>query len=115
MISFACKDIELMEIVRCSFDLNKTDYTVFNFLMGINNELAISEIASKLKLERSGVQKSIKTLLNQDLVMRRQLNLDHGGYKFRYSIKDKELVKKRMMVIIDGWHSKVKDAIKHWN
>ena len=33
MISFACKDIDKEELIRCSFELNKTEYKLLMFLM----------------------------------------------------------------------------------
>ncbi|MFH1590192.1 MAG: helix-turn-helix domain-containing protein [archaeon] len=115
MISFACKDIELSELIRCSFNLNKTDYTVFDFFIKNNKEFSVSEVSKKLKLERSSVQKAIKNLVERNLVQRWQINLMKGGYSFLYSIKDKEKVKEDIITIIDSWHKKVKEAINNWN
>ena len=115
MISFACKEISLQEIITCSFELNKTDYKVFDFLMRNEGAFLINYIADKLELERSGVQKAIQRLVDKSLVERKQINLQKGGYKFYYSIKDKEEIKRRVEEIIDGWHHKVKEEIKKWN
>jgi|FLOH01.1.fsa_nt_gi predicted transcriptional regulator len=112
MISFACKSIEIKDLIKCSFDLNKTDYTLFEFLITHKGEFAVGDINNILKLERSTIQKAIKTLLARDLVIRRQVNFGQGGYQFYYSIKDKEAVKERIIAIIDGWQKKAKDAIK---
>jgi len=114
MISFACKDILLEDLIKCSFDLTKTDYSVFMFLIENPGEFPVGDLGKIMKLERSTVQKAIKTLVARNLVARRQVNLGGGGYQFYYSVKDKEKIKKRINIIIDGWHSKVKDAIKKW-
>jgi len=114
MISFACKEIELKDLIKCSFDLNKTDYVVFDFMMKEEKEFSINEVAEILKFERSSVQKAIQTLVSRDLIFRRQINLEQGGYKFVYSINDKENIKKRIEQIINGWHKKVKEAISSW-
>ncbi|MBU1854349.1 MAG: MarR family transcriptional regulator [Nanoarchaeota archaeon] len=114
MISFACKEIQLKDIIKCSFDLKKTDYIIFNFLMNSDSELSITDIAKKLKLERSGVQKAIQNLVVRELVLRRQVNLDNGGYQFFYSIKNKDEIKSRVEKIIDSWQRKAKEAVKDW-
>ncbi len=114
MISFACREIELKDLIKCSFDMTKTDYTVFEFLMRNDKSFSISNIASKLRLERSSVQKAIQNLVLRELIERRQLNLDQGGYKFYYSVRNKDEIKARIDEIIDGWHKKVKEAIKKW-
>lgn len=114
MISFACKEIEIKDLIKCSFDLSKTDYVIFEFLIRSEGDFSVRQLAEKLDFERSSVQKSIKDLTKRNLVIRRQLNLDQGGYKFYYSINNKDDIKKRIENIIDGWHKKVKDAISSW-
>lgn len=34
MVTFACKRIRKEELIKCSFDLNKTEYNVLMFLLG---------------------------------------------------------------------------------
>ncbi|MFH1770210.1 MAG: MarR family transcriptional regulator [archaeon] len=115
MISFACKDIKLSELIRCSFNLNKTDYTVFDFLIKNDKEFSVGDIAKKLKLERSSVQKAIKNLVARNLVQRWQINLLKGGYSFLYSIKDKKHIKDDIIAIIDSWQYKVKEEVGKWS
>ncbi|MFC2136104.1 helix-turn-helix domain-containing protein [Bacteroidota bacterium] len=115
MISFACKDIDIKDLIKCSFDLNKTDYTLFIFLMQNEKQYSIEELSNKLKLERSSVQKAIKNLVFRKLVERKQINLDKGGYQFYYNINKKEEIKTRIEEIIDGWHRKVKEEISKWS
>jgi len=115
MISFACKEIHIKDLLMCSFELKKTDYTVFMFLMKNEGEFTVEQIAKKLKLERSGVQKAIRNLVSKELIFRGQINLETGGYKFCYSIKDRVEIKSRISSIIDGWHAKVKYEIKNWH
>ncbi len=112
MISFACKQITLPELIKCSFDLNKTDYKVFEFLLDNGKEFYINDLAAALDMDRSSVQKAIKNLVERDLVLRKQVNMEGGGYKFFYSINNKQLIKHRMEEIVDTWHNRVKEAIK---
>ena len=60
MISFACKDIHIKDLIKCSFNLNKTDYTLFTFFMKKDSKFTIDLLSKSLDLERSSVQKSIK-------------------------------------------------------
>ena len=90
MISFACVKIELKSLIKCSFELNKTDYDIFTFLMSKENNLTASEIAAEIHLDMTTVQKSIKRLTEKELVLRIQKNLAKGGYVFTYSIKNKK-------------------------
>ena len=114
MISFACKTIELKDLITCSFDLNKTDYKLFMSLLSNKGFVTTNEIAKKVKLERSSVQKSIKRLVDKELVLRQQKNLSGGGYLFVYKIKDKPLIKKQILDTISKWNANVKSRIEKW-
>lgn len=114
MISFACKDIKFQDLIKCSFELNKTEYNVFMFLITNNKEYPTLDIAKQLHLDRTTVQKSIKSLTEKNLVFRTQQNMEKGGYTFIYSIKDKYDVKKRMMDIVESWYIRVQEEIKSW-
>ncbi len=113
-LSFACKIIDIEDIIRCSFDLNKTEYLVLIFLLRHKSEYSTSDIASKLNKDRTTVQKAIKSLIEKDLIFRRQINLSSGGYVYYYSIKDKEKLKKRVLTLIDNWADSAKRTIINW-
>ena len=113
MISFACKNIDLRDIIQCSFDLNKTDYQLLTHLLRVELQ-SISQISKDVQLERSTIQKSISRLFSRGLLERRQMNLSQGGYHYVYGLADKEGIRSRLFSIVDGWHSKVRDAIKTW-
>lgn len=116
MITFACKNIEFDDLLRCSFQLNKTELNLFKFLFELGEEdlLEITEISKKLKLDRSTIQKAIKNLIARNLVFRKQINLDTGGYRFYYRIKNKIEIKHRMHEIIESWYKLVKTNIESW-
>ena len=99
MIDFACRRISEEELVRCGFGLNKTEFNIFYFLIKHNKRFSVEEIAEKLKLTRSTVQKSIKSLLEKNIIARFQTNLEKGGYKFFYQIKNKDLTKKQLLFV----------------
>ena len=114
MISFACQDIEFSDLIRCSFQMNKTEYNVLFFLLVVDKYLTASRIAKEMKLDRTTVQKAIKSLAEKDLVIRHQENLQKGGYLFQYKIKNKAEIKQRMQSIVNKWHEQVISAIKKW-
>lgn len=113
MISFACKNIDLKDLIMCSFDLNKTDYKLLMFLLG-KDYMTTKEIARGINLDRSSVQKSLKRLVEKMLVNRKQFNLENGGYIFSYRIKDKGQIKKQMLDMISSWNQKVQKEIDNW-
>lgn len=112
MIDFACKTIRLEELIRCSFNLNKTEYKIFSFLIrSKTKDHSISEIAKNLNLDRTSVQKGIQKLFEKKLIFRRQINLKKGGFFYRYAMKDKETIKKEIISLLDSWTNNAKKVI----
>ena len=114
MIDFACKKFGIDEVIRCSFGLSKSDYKLFTFLLAQDDEMTANEISDAIGLDRTTVQKAIKKLASRQVVIRMQLNLERGGYLYRYRIKDKELLKKNIVTIIQLWAQKAQEEIGNW-
>ena len=114
MIYFACKNIEIKDLITCTFAMNKTDYKLFTFLLEQDEHLTTNEISEAMDLDRSSIQKSIKRLVEKDIVMRNQENLDKGGYIFSYKVKDKDVIKKKIRETIKKWNEKVEHEISRW-
>jgi len=114
MISFACKDIEFKDLLRCSFELNKTEYNLFIYLLKHTGYSTIETLASSLALDRTTVQKAVKKLVSKQLVTRFQENLGKGGYIFHYKISNKEEIKQTMQKIVENWHENVIAEIQRW-
>ena len=114
MISFACKKIDLKDLITCSFEMNKTDFNLFTFLMKNDGFMTTHDIADGVGLDRTSVQKSIKRLVEKGIVERHQENLGSGGYTFVYRVKDKDMIKKQMLDRINTWSKMVKSEIDNW-
>ena len=114
MINFACKDIDFSEVVRCSFNLNKTEYKLFIEMVKHDEKRSIVDIARLTKFERSTVQKAIKKLVQQRLVSRTQVNLSKGGYVFLYKTKDKARIKERIENCISSWSERAVGEVRKW-
>lgn len=114
MISFACKRIDLKDLLTCSFSLNKTEYNLFIFLLEQTEALCVSTIGERSGKDRTTVQKAIKKLVVQGLVEKHQVNLQTGGYTFVYKIKNKELIRAKMLDIVEHWHKGVLQSIENW-
>ncbi len=111
MITFACKKISLEDVVRCSFNLNKTEYRLFVFLFGKEREFSVQAIARETRLERTTVQKALKGLLKKKLAERRQTNIKNGGYFFLYKVGGKTEIKEKLLNIIRQWQKSVEKEI----
>ncbi len=115
MIDFACKKFDLKEVIRCSLALTKTEFKIIEYLMkNPNKEFTTQEISQKFKIGLSTSQKAINEINKKELIKRTQKNLRKGGYIFVYSIKEKEILKKRILEIINNWMQKVEIKMKKW-
>ncbi|MFO7711005.1 MAG: helix-turn-helix domain-containing protein [Candidatus Woesearchaeota archaeon] len=114
MLNFACKTFDMQDIIRCSLGLSKSECRLLNFLLGEHEALTTSEIAKRLDIDRTTVQKSIKALVEKDVVKRLQENLDKGGYIFRYIIKDKDIIRNKIKRNVSFWYENVMAGLEKW-
>lgn len=114
MITFACKNIKLRDLISCSFNLSKTDYDVLMFMLHKQASHSVIGLSRMMKLERTTIQKAIKHLLEKQLVRRLQKNLESGGYQYFYEVYDKEELKSKIKQIVQRWHSAVEKEIDDW-
>ena len=82
------------------------------FMMEKKQYYTVSQIAKKMKLERTTIQKAIKNLVSEKLSKRIQKNLHRGGYTFIYKINNKDDIKKKMKNIIYEWYKGIETAIE---
>lgn len=115
MIDFACKKFDIQEIVKCSLALSKSDFNILKFLLkDSSKKFGTEELAHKLKLDQSTIQRSVKKLYEKGLISRSQMNKEGGGYLFYYKIKNKAEINSLILGIIDNWTHAVKENIKKW-
>ena len=115
MIDFACKKFDLREVIRCSLNLTKTEFKITEYLMeNSNKEFTALEIAQTFKIGLSTSQKAINEINKKELIKRSQKNLRKGGYIFVYSIKEKLILKQKILKIINDWAKKVGIEIQKW-
>lgn len=102
-LDITCGKLEIQDIIACSLALKKSEYRIFEVLLKSHENLTIQQISEKLELDRTTIQKILKTLSGKSLVQRYQQNLENGGYIYNYNIKDKPAVKKH-----------IKDSLRMW-
>lgn len=107
MVDLRCRKMDSKDLIRCTFDLSKTELKIFLYLLKTKKSIPSVDIADKIDLDRTTIQKSLKKLLEKGIVDRRQNNLDNGGYVFLYSIKQKDELKIQMKSIINDWKDSV--------
>ena len=115
MIDFACKTFMLDEIIKCSFGITKADFKVLDFLVKHDAKwFTTEELSEKLQLNLTTIQRAVKKLFEQEVVKRKQNNLENGGYIYIYQIKEKRLLREKIMDIIEKWKKNVETALTNW-
>lgn len=114
MIDFACKRFELDEIIKCSLGLTKSDMVVLKHLIRSGEEYNTEELAKKLGLDLTTVQRSMKKLHGKGVVDRRQQNLQGGGYVFYYESAPKKKIRQVIEEIVHSWVKQVSAALQNW-
>jgi len=110
-MDFACKTIDLKDVMCCSFKLNKTEYTVLLNLLRQDKAISIEEIAELCNLTKSSIQKSIKILIKNGFVQRRKINKNNGGYFYSYKIVSKDLIKNYLTNNVKEWSKNILNEI----
>ena len=114
MIDFACKEFDLRDIIKCSLALTRADLAVFEYLLAHTGEHRTEDLAKRLKIDLSTVQRAVKKLHEKGLVRRVQTNLAGGGYVFSYRLEDKKAVRAKIMGIVHAWVARVESEFDAW-
>ncbi len=107
-----CRPVTLREVFNCSFNLNTTEYLVLRELLRSKTPKSVLQLAKKLKKDRTTIQKAIANLLKENLIKRKQLNLEKGGYFYLYFIEDKNKLKNTLIKNLDLWYRDVINMIR---
>ncbi len=113
-VQFACKTIPVEQILKCSFGLNKTEVVVLKRIFNETEEIEMPELIKKIKKDRTTIQRALKNLTTKNLLIRRQINLERGGYVYTYKVRDKNEVKNEITEIFNAFAEKVKFELENW-
>lgn len=109
MINFSCTNIPVFDVLRCSWDLTKTE---LNVLKGLTDEATTNEVKDRHDISMSLAQRTMKSLHDKDLVTRRQVNRRSGGYTYVYERRPRTELVNDVKRIIDDWSERAKQAVQ---
>ena len=104
MITFACKNILIKDLIQCALGLNKTAYNVLMFLLKQKNPRQIKEMSKEINLKRCSIQKAIQNLYKKGLIIKSQKNLEKGGYIYLYKLINKKGIKEKIKQTLHTWN-----------
>ena len=68
----------------------------------------------RIKKDRTTIQRAVKDLFEKNLIKRRQINLENGGYQFVYSPKAKNELKEKVYKIFENFKEAMGKEIQKW-
>lgn len=112
MIDFACKEFEVLEVLKCSLGLTRSELDILVHLLKAKERCTAHEIASRLKVDLSTAQRGLKNLVDQDVVRRFQQNRPEGGYQYVHELIEKKKLQDRIVDILHKWLSRAEEEIR---
>ena len=115
MIDFACKQFKIEEVVKCALGLRTAEFKVLmHFSSHPDEAMSAERVAKSSNLNITTVQRAVKKLYEKQILIRKQENLQGGGYLFLYTLSDSKIVRKSVIRIIGNWRSNVDKALRQW-
>lgn len=111
-MDFACKKIDIEEVIKCSLGLTKAELLIMKTTMKQNEEADSQKIAQQTNLDLSTVQKAVKKLHEKGILIKDQKNLEKGGYIFLYRRNSKEQIRSKIKEIVRNWFKEVENEIE---
>lgn len=114
MIDFGCKRFDIEEVMKCGLGLSRSEFAVLKLLVNTEQQLTTEDIARKMKIHLTTVQRAVKSLSEKKVVEKNQKNLQNGGYVFVYRAMPKTHIRKVLMDSVYGWTHRLEQELKKW-
>jgi predicted transcriptional regulator len=102
------------DVLRCVFGIQ--DHEVRTYVALLENPgSTVEELAAEMDRDRSNVNRSLSTLLENGLAERNRRLLDAGGYVYQYTATDLPEAKNRLHDALDAWTNTVHDVIDEFD
>lgn len=113
MLDFACKKIQIEEVIRCGLGITKSDYKMLMLMLRSNTRwFTAIDLSKSMNLDISTIQRSVKRLYEKQAIQRKQKNLDNGGYLFYYKIREKDNLIELINGIVQDWAKRVDKELR---
>jgi len=97
-------------VLSCVFGIQ--DHEVRTYVALLENPgSTVEELAAEMERDRSNVNRSLSTLLENELADRNRRLLDAGGYVYQYTATDLPDAKELLHDALDEWTDTVHDVI----
>jgi len=101
-------------VLSCVFGIQ--DHEVRTYVALLDNPgSTVEELAAEMDRDRSNVNRSLSTLLDNGLADRNRRLLDAGGYVYQYTATDLPEAKELLHEALDEWTETVHDVIDEFD
>ncbi len=111
---FETSEPDFEHIVKCVLKLTISELEVYLSLIE-NPGVGVDELSEIMGKDRSGVYRSLQTLLEKGLVKREYRILKHGGYKYIYNPIDVEILKSILREELEKWFKKLNEVVEKFS
>jgi len=111
---FEISEPDFEHIVKCVLKLTISELEVYLALID-NPGVGVDELSEIMGKDRSGVYRSLQTLLEKGLVRREYRILKHGGYKYIYNPIDVEILKSILREELEKWFRKLNEVVEKFS
>ncbi len=111
---FETSEPDFEHIVKCVLKLTISELEVYLSLIE-NPGVGVDELSEIMGKDRSGVYRSLQTLLEKGLVKREYRILKHGGYKYIYTPIDVEILKSILREELEKWFKKLNEVVEKFS
>ncbi|MFB6268639.1 MAG: helix-turn-helix domain-containing protein [Halobacterium sp.] len=105
------RDMDCEGLLECFHGLRELDRDVFELLVASSDPLTVDDVSDRIDRERSTAYRSVQRLIDVDLVEKRQVNYDHGGYYHVYDAADPDEIADDMQRMLNDWYAKMGQLI----
>ncbi|MFX1390128.1 MAG: helix-turn-helix domain-containing protein [Promethearchaeota archaeon] len=111
-------------LFKCILGLNKTESQVLSYILR-NKNSSTSEIAQKLNLDRSSIQRAVQGLIDLKFIKRISMSMKEyntrknikssksQGYLYVYNAKDMKSIKTQFKKLLDKWYTSMVNYIEN--
>ena len=113
-LDMTCIDITLEDLLGCSLGISKAKAVLLSAMMEEKDWTTVASVASRLKKDRSVVQRELSSLHKKGLVSREQRNKSSGGYEYVYRAEDRKALKSAISEKSRAFVAMVNKKISNW-
>jgi len=101
-------------LLECFYGLTRLDRDCYQVLIEHDGVMTIDEIAIEVDRERSTAYRSVQRLLRTELVRKKQINQNGGGYYHVYYPAEPDDVTDEMQRLLNEWYARMGQLIQEF-